>query len=251
MQPQQKTTPIIRRRLKIRRESCNVVLGERALRWRRIQPELPAGFPSRPKALKILLNPQSHRKESVQVYYEKVEPLLKLAGIKTDVTITEYEGHALSLLGECELQAFDGIYECIGTFSLWNSSCGDCNYAHYNGLNNGSLALIVVQNTTRQDFVKHLKRYSSRNSQFSFPFEETYTINEVKIHPRNNSNDYNEQEEGHSHAPVSENGFPWNIDGDLMEAASEGHIRLHPRLIRLYGGSLKEMNDSKVACNCI
>lgn len=44
------------------------------------------GFPSRPKALKILLNPQSHRKESVQVYYEKVEPLLKLAGIRTDVT---------------------------------------------------------------------------------------------------------------------------------------------------------------------
>lgn len=44
------------------------------------------GFPSRPKALKILLNTQSHRKESVQVYYEKVEPLLKLAGIKTDVT---------------------------------------------------------------------------------------------------------------------------------------------------------------------
>lgn len=44
------------------------------------------GFTSRPKALKILLNPQSHRKESVQVYYEKVEPLLMLAGIKTDVT---------------------------------------------------------------------------------------------------------------------------------------------------------------------
>ncbi|MEJ1278300.1 ceramide kinase-like [Cricetulus griseus] len=156
----------------IRRESCDVVLGERALRWRRIQPELPAGgsechllgreesieledifsvrlkrrcsvkhpgkgtllgitlficlkeqqnklkdstldlinlsedhcdiwfrefkkilegFPSRPKALKILLNTQSHRKESVQVYYEKVEPLLKLAGIKTDVT-----SHALA-----------------------------------------------------------------------------------------------------------------------------------------------------------
>lgn len=44
------------------------------------------GFTSRPKALKILLNPQSHRKESVHVYYEKVEPLLKLAGIETDVT---------------------------------------------------------------------------------------------------------------------------------------------------------------------
>ncbi|KAL6077485.1 hypothetical protein STEG23_032287, partial [Scotinomys teguina] len=70
-------------------------------------------FSSRPKALKILLNPQSHRKESVQVYYEKVEPLLKLAGIKTDVTITQYEGHALTLLDECELQGFDGVV-CVG-----------------------------------------------------------------------------------------------------------------------------------------
>lgn len=44
------------------------------------------GFSNRPKSLKIFLNPQSHKKEASQVYYEKVEPLLKLAGIKTDVT---------------------------------------------------------------------------------------------------------------------------------------------------------------------
>ncbi|XP_056841365.1 ceramide kinase-like protein isoform X2 [Rattus norvegicus] len=185
---------LLRGIFEIGRESCDVALGERALRWQRIRPELPAGgarcdplgkeesldledifsvklkrrcsakhpgsgtllgitlficlkeqqnklkdstldlinfsedhcdiwfrqfkrilegFANRPKALKILLNPQSHRKESVQVYYEKVEPLLKLAGIKTDVTITEYEGHALSLLDECELRGFDGVV-CVG-----------------------------------------------------------------------------------------------------------------------------------------
>lgn len=43
-------------------------------------------FSNRPKSLKILLNPQSHKKEATQVYSEKVEPLLKIAGIKTDVT---------------------------------------------------------------------------------------------------------------------------------------------------------------------
>lgn len=51
------------------------------------------GFSNRPKSLKILLNPQSHKKEAIQVYHEKVEPLLKLAGIKTDVTsksLSEY-----------------------------------------------------------------------------------------------------------------------------------------------------------------
>lgn len=44
------------------------------------------GFSNRPKSLKVILNPQSHKKEATQVYYEKVEPLLRIAGIKTDVT---------------------------------------------------------------------------------------------------------------------------------------------------------------------
>ncbi|XP_075840876.1 ceramide kinase-like protein isoform X1 [Microtus pennsylvanicus] len=495
---------LLRGIFEIQRESCDVVLGQKTLRWRRIQPELPAegskchppgreesielegifsvklkrrcsvkqsgqgtllgitlficmkeqpnklkdstldlinlsedhcdiwfrefkkileGFPSRPKALKILLNPQSHRKESVQVYYEKVEPLLKLAGIKTDVTITEYEGHALSLLDGCELQGFDGIV-CVGgdgsaseaahalllraqkdagvemdhlltptraqlplglipagsTNVLAHSLCGiphvvtstmhiimghiqsvdvcsfssagkllrfgfsamfgfggrtlalaekyrwmspsqrrdfavlkalaklqpeDCKisflpagcsrdeqerdaqqspgsesagqwqtiqgqflnisimaipclcsvaprgFAPNTRLNNGSMALIVVRNTTRQEFVKHLKRYSSIKNQFNFPFVETYTIEEVKIHPKSHSSGQNQQEEGGDQATLPEHTFPWNVDGDLMEAASEVHIRLHPRLIRLYGGGLEETNDSKVACNCI
>ncbi|GAB1286480.1 Ceramide kinase-like [Apodemus speciosus] len=443
--------------------------------WFRQFKKILEGFTSRPKALKILLNPQSHRKESVQVYYEKVEPLLKLADIKTDVTsasfLTKYEGHALSLLDECELQGFDGVV-CVGgdgsaseaahalllraqknagvemdciqalveaelplglipagkaasarsfkedpedgtavtaksigkrvnwlkgktavlannaltghdstgstnvlahslfgtphvvtatmhiilghvqsvdvcTFSSagkllrfgfsamfgfggrtlalaekyrWmspsqrrdfavikalaklkpedckisfllagcsqneqerkaqRSSESDCGghwqtiqgqflnisimaipclcsvaprgFAPDTRLNNGSMALIVVRNTTRPEFVKHLRRYSSVKNQFNFPFVETYTIGEVKIHPKSNSSGYSPQEEGGNHTTVSENVFPWNVDGDLMEAASEVHIRLHPRLIRLYGGSLEEMNDGKAACNC-
>lgn len=54
---------------------------------------------------------------------------------------------------------------------------------------------------------------------------ETYTVEEVKIHPKNNSSEYNQQEEGQNHATVPENGFPWNVDGDLIKAASEVHIR--------------------------
>ncbi|KAI2526026.1 CERKL isoform 5 [Pan troglodytes] len=66
--------------------------------WFRQFKKILAGFPNRPKSLKILLNPQSHKKEATQVYYEKVEPLLKLAGIKTDVTM-------LSVLVEMDLLA--------------------------------------------------------------------------------------------------------------------------------------------------
>nr|XP_019608393.1 PREDICTED: ceramide kinase-like protein isoform X1 [Rhinolophus sinicus] len=386
--------------------------------WFRQFRKILAGFSNRPKSLKIFLNPQSHKKEATQVYYEKVEPLLKITGIKTDVIITEYEGHALSLLKECELQGFDGIV-CVGgdgsasevahalllraqknagmetdsiltpvraqlplglipagstnvlahslhgiphvvtatlhiilghlqpvdvcTFSAtgkllrfgfsamfgfggrtlalaekhrwmspnqrrdfavikalaqlkpedceisflpFNSSQdlqqrrargspkSDCNdrwqmiqgqflnvsimaipclcsvaprgLAPNTRLNNGSMALIIARNTSRPEFIKHLKRYASVKNQFNFPFVETYTVEEVKVYPRNKTGGRHPEEEDQPHETVSEESFPWNVDGDLMEAASEVHVKLHPRLISLYGGSLEEMNDSKV-----
>uniref|UniRef100_A0A4X2LSQ6 Ceramide kinase like n=1 Tax=Vombatus ursinus TaxID=29139 RepID=A0A4X2LSQ6_VOMUR len=110
-------------------------------------------------------------------------------------------------------------------------------------LNNGSMALIIARNTSRPEFVKHLKRYASLKSQFNFPFVETYTVEEVKLQPRNNSGcDTGDVE---FHGPSSENNYPWNVDGDLVEVPSEVHIKVHPQLIKLYGGNLEEMNDYK------
>uniref|UniRef100_A0A8C8RAW6 DAGKc domain-containing protein n=1 Tax=Pelusios castaneus TaxID=367368 RepID=A0A8C8RAW6_9SAUR len=76
--------------------------------WFRCLKEILNGFPNRPKSLKVFVNPHSHKREATHIYYEQVAPLFKLADIRTDVKVTEYEGHALSLLQECELQAFDG-----------------------------------------------------------------------------------------------------------------------------------------------
>ncbi|XP_059559916.1 ceramide kinase-like protein [Myotis daubentonii] len=396
-------------------DHCNI--------WFRQFKKILAGFSNRPKSLKIFLNPQSHKKEATQIYYEKVEPLLKIAGIKTDVKITEYEGHALSLLKECDLQGFDGVV-CVGgdgsasevahalllraqqsagletdriltparaqlplgvipagstnvlahslhgtphvvtatlhiimghiqpvdvcTFSTtgkllrfgfsamfgfggrtlalaekhrwmsptqrrdfavikalaklkpedceisflpFNSSPdlqerraqkspkSDCNdqwqmiqgqflnvsimaipclcsvaprgLAPDTRLNNGSMALIIARNTSRPEFIKHLKRYASVKNQFNFPFVETYTVEEVKVYPRNKTSAHSLEEEDQPHETASENSFPWNVDGDLMEVTSEVHVKLHPRLINLYGESMEEMNDSKVTCNCL
>uniref|UniRef100_A0A8C9K047 CERK like autophagy regulator n=1 Tax=Panthera tigris altaica TaxID=74533 RepID=A0A8C9K047_PANTA len=107
-------------------------------------------------------------------------------------------------------------------------------------LNNGSMALIIARNTSRPEFIKHLKRYASVKNQFNFPFVETYTVEEVKVRPRTNSAPNLEEDAGR-HAAASENNFPWNVDGDLVEVASEVHVKLHPRLINLYGGSMEEM----------
>nr|XP_011770438.1 ceramide kinase-like protein isoform X3 [Macaca nemestrina] len=319
--------------------------------WFRQFKKILAGFPNRPKSLKILLNPQSHKKEATQVYYQKVEPLLKLAGIKTDVTgSTNVLAHSLHgvphvitatlhiIMGHIELVdvctfstagkllrfGFSAMFgfggrtlalaekyrwmspnqrrdfavvkalaklkaeDCEISFLPFNSSDdvqerraqgspkSDCNdqwqmiqgqflnvsimaipclcsvaprgLAPNTRLNNGSMALIIARNTSRPEFIKHLKRYASVKNQFNFPFVETYTVEEVKVHPRNNTGVYDPEEEEDETA--SENCFPWNVDGDLMEVASEVHIRLHPRLISLYGGSMEEINDSKVTSNC-
>uniref|UniRef100_A0A8C3SHZ2 Ceramide kinase like n=1 Tax=Chelydra serpentina TaxID=8475 RepID=A0A8C3SHZ2_CHESE len=91
-------------------------------------------------------------------------------------------------------------------------------------LNNGSMALIVVRNTSRAEFIKHLKRYASVKNQFNFPFVETYAVQEVKVQPRTKIG-CNTEENVYLHATSAEGNYPWNIDGDLMEEASEVHVR--------------------------
>uniref|UniRef100_A0A4W2D5U2 DAGKc domain-containing protein n=1 Tax=Bos indicus x Bos taurus TaxID=30522 RepID=A0A4W2D5U2_BOBOX len=322
--------------------------------WFRQFKKILAGFSNRPKSLKILLNPQSHKKEATQVYYEKVEPLLKIAGIKTDVTrSTNVLAHSLhgvshvvtatlhiimghiqpvdvctfSTIGKFLRFGFSAMFgfggralavaenhrwmspnqrmdfaimkalaklkpeECEISFLPFNSSQdleerraqgypkSDCNnqwqmiqgqflnvsimaipcqcsvaprgLAPNTRLNNGSMALITARNTSRPEFIKHLKRYASIKNQFNFPFVDTYTVEEVKVCPKSNSSGHHPEEDHGPHETASGNCFPWNVDGDLMQVASEVHVRVHPRLINLYGRSMEEMNDSKVTCSCL
>ncbi|XP_064017829.1 ceramide kinase-like protein isoform X4 [Pogoniulus pusillus] len=345
--------------------------------WFKHLKEILNGFQNRPKSLKVFVNPRSHKREATHIYYEQVSPLFKLAGIKTDVTITEYEGHALSVLKDCELQAFDGVV-CVGgdgsvsevahglllkaqidagkdtdyipkpvkapvplgvipagttnilahtlygvkhavTATLhivmgqrnvkyhlyqykfhretimrmtgsknqWHKTqghflnvsimaipclcsmaprglapntrlcccivCGhswsSCSVAR-ELLNNGSMALILVQNTSRTEFIKHLKRYTSERNQFNFPFVETYTVQEVKVQPRLGSG-LDAKENKCMNAASAERHHPWNIDGDLLKEASEVHVRVHPQLINLYGVNTDDLERSQATCNCI
>nr|XP_020465121.1 ceramide kinase-like protein [Monopterus albus] len=124
-------------------------------------------------------------------------------------------------------------------------------------LSNGSAALITVGNTSRSEFIKHLKRYSSSSDQFSFSFVETHTVSAVRICPRlltEWSETESEEEEGESKStPIIQSDgstFPWNIDGELVEIASEVLVRVHPQLITLYGEEMDEA-ESTVSCSCI
>ena len=47
---------------------------------------LNSGFSSRPRYLKVFINPSSHKKEAVHIYREHVAPLFKMADVRTDIT---------------------------------------------------------------------------------------------------------------------------------------------------------------------
>ncbi|XP_032423881.1 ceramide kinase-like protein isoform X5 [Xiphophorus hellerii] len=123
-------------------------------------------------------------------------------------------------------------------------------------LDTGSASLIAVGNASRSEFIKHLKRYSSSSGQFSFPFVETHSVSAVKIRPRSRigwSEEESEDEGDSKNTPIIQSeaaALPWNIDGELVEIANEVLIRVHPRLIALYGEEVHEA-ESTVTCSCI
>ncbi|XP_056144951.1 ceramide kinase-like protein [Lampris incognitus] len=399
--------------------------------WYTTLKDLLRGFNSRPRYLKVFINPASHKKEAVYIYREEVAPLFSMADIQTDITVTERKGHALSVLKECRLDEYDGVV-CVGgdgsvaevahalvlraqldasrqpdsdpnplraalplgiipagstdvvscsvhgvrhavtaamhivlghlqqvdmcgfhslghlvTFGFsamfgfggrslalaerkrwlpptqrhefamvktlarlmpeecqlsflpaqknhsnlfeqrskeqnpdpdpdpeperagsWRTNQGlylnisimsiPCLSPHtprglapITRLANGSAALISVGNTSRSEFIKHLKKYRESSGQFSFSFVETHSVSAVRLRPRVLVRD--KEEEVSKTAPTiqSERAFPWNIDGELVEISSEVEIRVHPRLITLYGEEVDEADDVPVTCGCI
>uniref|UniRef100_A0A8C7SUE0 Ceramide kinase-like n=1 Tax=Oncorhynchus mykiss TaxID=8022 RepID=A0A8C7SUE0_ONCMY len=103
-------------------------------------------------------------------------------------------------------------------------------------LNNGSMALIAAGNTSRSEFIKHLKRYNSVNNQFSFSFVETHMVRAVRLRPRSQR---------------SWSDDPWNVNGDLREVPSELLIRVHPQLLTLFGVDIEEAEEAHIKCSCI
>ncbi|XP_040057034.2 ceramide kinase-like protein [Gasterosteus aculeatus] len=394
--------------------------AEHTQTWYNTLKELLTGSSSRPKYLKVFINPRSHKKEAVHIYREHVAPLFRMADVRTDITVTERKGHALSVMKECKLDEYDGVV-CVGgdgsvaevchalvlraqldanspekpvkavlplgiipagstdvvscsvhgvrdpvtaalhivlghllqvdmcSFSslgqlvcfgfsamfgfggrslaraekkrwmpsarrreyavvktlarlrpddcllsflpakqsnrdqdqdpesegeeTWTTNQGlylsisimsiPCLSQHApqglapnTSLANGSAALIAVGNTSRSEFIKHLKRYNSSSGQFSFSFVETHTVSAVRICPRSLigcSEEESEEEAESKTTPIIQlegAAFPWNIDGELVEIANEVLIRVHPQLITLYGEEVDEA-ESTVSCSCI
>uniref|UniRef100_A0A3B3IMV1 Ceramide kinase-like n=1 Tax=Oryzias latipes TaxID=8090 RepID=A0A3B3IMV1_ORYLA len=158
-------------------------------------------------------------------------------------------------------------YALVKTLTLEQMSCPVCNLWLFFAEGEGEASWttkqgqylsisVIMENTSRSEFIKHLKRFGSSSGEFSFSFVETHAVSAVKIRPLSMSGFSKEEseEEGDSKStPIIQPegaAFPWNIDGELVEIANEVLIRVHPRLISLYGEEVEEA-ESTVSCSCI
>nr|XP_032823385.1 ceramide kinase-like protein isoform X1 [Petromyzon marinus] len=123
-------------------------------------------------------------------------------------------------------------------------------------LDDGSMSLIAVRSTSRAHFVKYLKRFGSSKSQPNPPFVDSMAVQAVRVTPRGHLSG----EDGSSRwgdgegetAGATDGRCFWNVDGVLLEETGEVHIRVHTRLVTLYGCSLgHDDEDAAMKCNCL
>uniref|UniRef100_A0A3B4C3N8 DAGKc domain-containing protein n=1 Tax=Pygocentrus nattereri TaxID=42514 RepID=A0A3B4C3N8_PYGNA len=152
-----------------------------------------------------------------------------------------------------------GLYLSISIMSIpCLCSMAPRGLAPFTRLNNSSMALVAVGNASRSEFIKHLKRYSSTNNQFSFSFVETQCVRAVRLRPRSHcgwtdeTSEENEESDT-KNAPIisTEGTYPWNIDGELLEVPGEVLIRVHPRILTLFGSDVEEAEEKPTKCSCI
>ncbi|XP_060784564.1 ceramide kinase-like protein [Neoarius graeffei] len=168
----------------------------------------------------------------------------------SDHTQSELE-EDLSYTDDADWQVRRGLYLSMTIMSIpCLCSVAPKGLAPFTRLNNNSMALTAVANTSRSEFIKHLKRYGSPNNPFSFSFVEVQRVQAVKLRPCSHHDD---NEGDAKHAPIipCERTLTWNIDGELLEVQGEVLIRVHPNLLTLFGTDVKEAEEPPVSCSCI
>ncbi|KAF7709190.1 ceramide kinase-like protein isoform X1 [Silurus meridionalis] len=167
-----------------------------------------------------------------------------------DHTLSELE-EDLTNVDDDEWQVRRGLYLSITIMSIpCMCSVAPKGLAPFTRMNNNSMALTAVANTSRSEFIKHLKRYSSSYNPFSFSFVEVQRVQAVKLRPLSHGDD---EQRDSKHTPFipSEGTLTWNIDGELLEVQGEVLIRVHTKLLTLFGSHVEEAEEPPANCSCI
>ncbi|XP_062862197.1 ceramide kinase-like protein [Trichomycterus rosablanca] len=160
----------------------------------------------------------------------------------------------LNGIGEdVEWQVCTGSFLSVGIMSIpCLCSVALRGLAPFTRLNNNRMALIMVANTSRSEFVKHLKRYSSSKNPFSFSFVDVQSVREVKLRPHScTDKESMDSDSRHTSVIPSEATLTWNIDGELLEIQGEVLIRVHDGLLTVFGIDVQEAEEPPVNCSCI
>ncbi|CAH3180695.1 unnamed protein product [Porites lobata] len=66
-------------------------------------------FRTRPRKLKVVINPRSKKGKARLVYLQQVAPLFERAGIKADIMMTQRAGHAWEYFRTADISTYDGV----------------------------------------------------------------------------------------------------------------------------------------------
>lgn len=73
---------------------------------------------NRPKNFLVLVNPFCGKRKGVEIYEKTVRPILDLARIETNVTVTEHGNHLKEIILSTEVEKYDGIMAVGGDGTL-------------------------------------------------------------------------------------------------------------------------------------
>ena len=110
-------------------------------------------------------------------------------------------------------------------------------------LGDGNLDLILVQKTSRVNYLRYLIRTnmpSANNSPFQLPFVQVYRVKEFTFRAKGNIERKNEQNEGiHStSASEPENRSLWNCDGELISSPCI-HAKVYCQILPVFARGIE------------
>ncbi|XP_059153792.1 ceramide kinase-like [Physella acuta] len=149
----------------------------------------------------------------------------------------------------------DGWHHVKGRFSAINLVTISCRcslspqgMSPSSHLGDGCMDLILIQDCSRLDYLRHLARIpDSRSDQFDFDFIQVYRVKEFCFQPATEPEECFEdsggcamKKSGHTRMTSASNSC-WNCDGEVFDHPSL-YIQVHCQLIKLFGRGVEESN---------